>query len=71
MCIRDSPIGGIVWGHLGDRRGRRWALSWSILLMSGATFCIGLLPSYAAIGLLAPLGLLVLRAIQGLSLIHI
>jgi MHS family proline/betaine transporter-like MFS transporter len=61
------PIGGIVWGHLGDRRGRRWALSWSILLMSGATFCIGLLPSYAAIGLLAPLGLLVLRAIQGFS----
>ena len=61
------PIGGIIWGTLGDRRGRRWALSWSILIMSGATFCIGLLPSWAVIGIWAPLGLLVLRMVQGFS----
>jgi len=61
------PIGGIIWGSLGDRRGRRWALSWSILLMSGASFCIGLLPSWAAVGMLAPLGLFVLRLVQGFS----
>ncbi len=61
------PIGGIIWGSLGDRRGRRWALSWSILLMSGASFCIGLLPSWAAVGMLAPLGLFLLRLVQGFS----
>ncbi len=37
------PLGGIVWGHFGDRHGRRNALSWSILIMSVSTFCIGLL----------------------------
>lgn len=61
------PIGAIVWGNLGDKRGRRWALSWSILLMSGATFLIGFLPPYAAIGAAAPLLLLALRMIQGFS----
>lgn len=61
------PVGGIVWGSLGDRLGRRWALSWSILLMSASSFCIGLLPSYAMIGLWAPLGLLLLRMVQGFS----
>lgn len=61
------PIGAVVWGNLGDKRGRRWALSWSILLMSGATFLIGFLPSYAAFGLGAPLLLLGLRMIQGFS----
>lgn len=61
------PIGAIVWGNLGDKRGRRWALSWSILLMSGATFLIAFIPSYAAIGVAAPLLLLALRMIQGFS----
>jgi len=61
------PIGAIVWGNLGDKRGRRWALSWSILLMSGATFLIGFLPPYVAIGAAAPLLLLALRMIQGFS----
>ena len=61
------PIGGFVWGHLGDRIGRRTALSWSILLMSLATFCIALIPSYAAIGIWAPIMLLLLRVIQGFS----
>ncbi len=61
------PIGAIVWGNLGDKRGRRWALSWSILLMSGATFLIGFLPGFVAIGVGAPLLLLALRMIQGFS----
>ncbi|SDO58554.1 MFS transporter [Pseudomonas jinjuensis] len=61
------PIGGIVWGHIGDRFGRRNALSLSILIMSGATFCIALLPTYAQVGLAAPALLLVIRLVQGFS----
>ena len=61
------PLGGFVWGHIGDRIGRREALSWSILLMSGATCCIALLPGYASIGIAAPLILLLLRLVQGFS----
>ncbi len=61
------PVGGVIWGTLGDRRGRRWALSWSILLMSAASFGIGLLPGWAAVGIWAPLGLLLLRMVQGFS----
>lgn len=61
------PLGGFIWGHLGDKIGRREALSWSILLMTGATACIALLPGYASIGFGAPLLLLGLRLIQGFS----
>ena len=61
------PIGGIVWGSIGDRIGRKTALSWSILIMSGATTVIALLPSYAQIGMLAPALLLVVRMVQGFS----
>ncbi|MGX1750217.1 MFS transporter [Glutamicibacter protophormiae] len=61
------PLGGFVWGHIGDKIGRREALSWSILLMSGATFCIALLPGYSTIGIAAPLLLLLLRLVQGFS----
>ncbi|MCS3492885.1 MHS family proline/betaine transporter-like MFS transporter [Arthrobacter sp. JUb119] len=61
------PVGGFIWGHLGDKIGRREALSWSILLMTGATFCIALLPGYASIGFGAPLLLLALRLVQGFS----
>ncbi|MGY6271567.1 MFS transporter [Achromobacter denitrificans] len=61
------PIGGIVWGHFGDRIGRRTALSLSILIMSGSTFLISFLPTYAQAGMLAPLLLLLLRLIQGFS----
>ncbi|WP_251178263.1 MFS transporter [Adlercreutzia agrestimuris] len=61
------PIGAIFWGSMGDKKGRKWALSTSIFLMTGATFCIGLLPGYLAIGLAAPALLLVLRMIQGFS----
>ena len=61
------PIGAVVWGGWGDKHGRRWALSWSILLMAGSTFLLGLVPGYATIGILAPVLLLVLRMIQGFS----
>ena len=61
------PIGGIVWGSIGDKIGRRTALSWSILIMSGATTVIALLPSYAQVGILAPVLLLVVRMLQGFS----
>jgi MHS family proline/betaine transporter-like MFS transporter len=61
------PVGGIVWGAIGDRIGRRTALSWSILIMSGATTLIALLPSYHQVGLLAPVLLLLVRMVQGFS----
>lgn len=61
------PVGGIIWGAIGDRVGRRTALSWSILIMSGATTVIALLPSYHQIGLLAPVLLLLVRMVQGFS----
>jgi MHS family proline/betaine transporter-like MFS transporter len=61
------PLGGLVWGHFGDRYGRRSALSWSILIMSVSTFCIGILPTYNHIGLWAPALLLLIRLFQGFS----
>lgn len=61
------PIGGLFWGNWGDKYGRRWALSWSIMIMSGSTFLIGFLPGYGTIGLWAPALLLVLRVVQGFS----
>lgn len=61
------PIGAVFWGSMGDKKGRKWALSTSIFLMTGATFLIGLLPGYETVGFLAPLGLLLLRMIQGFS----
>jgi MFS transporter, MHS family, proline/betaine transporter len=61
------PLGGFVFGPLGDRIGRQRVLAIVILLMSGATLAIGLLPTYAAIGVAAPLLLLGLRCLQGFS----
>lgn len=61
------PVGGLVWGPLGDRLGRRRVLAATILLMAGATFCVGLLPGYGTIGVLAPIGLILLRVVQGFS----
>jgi len=62
------PLGGVVMGHFGDRIGRKSMLVWSLMLMGIATFAIGLLPTYAAIGLWAPLLLVVLRFVQGFGL---
>ncbi|MGO1183032.1 MAG: MFS transporter [Micrococcaceae bacterium] len=61
------PLGGFVWGWIGDRHGRKTALSWSILIMSIATLSIGLLPTYDTIGMIAPLLLLLIRVVQGFS----
>ncbi|HET7040729.1 MAG TPA: MFS transporter [Gemmatimonadales bacterium] len=61
------PLGGVVFGVLGDRHGRKRALIWSLLLMGGATMGVGLIPGYAAIGLAAPALLVLLRLVQGLA----
>jgi MFS family permease len=61
------PVGGVLVGHFGDVSGRKRALSVALLVMGSATTCIGLLPSYAVAGALAPLLLVVLRFIQGLA----
>ncbi len=59
------PLGGIVFGHYGDRVGRKTMLVWSLLIMGIATALIGLIPSYARIGIWAPILLVVLRFVQG------
>jgi MHS family proline/betaine transporter-like MFS transporter len=61
------PIGGVIVGHIGDTFGRRRALTFSVAAMAIPTFLIGLLPGYHTIGLLAPIGLTLLRVVQGLS----
>lgn len=61
------PIGAAFFGSLGDRRGRRIALSLSIVVMGVSTSAIGLLPTYAAVGMLAPILLVLARCIQGFS----
>jgi metabolite-proton symporter len=62
------PLGGIVFGHFGDRSGRKTVLVVTLLIMGGATFLIGLLPTYATIGIWAPILLVALRFVQGLGL---
>jgi MFS transporter, MHS family, proline/betaine transporter len=62
------PIGGYFFGRLGDLKGRKVALIWTLSLMAAATCVIGLLPTYASIGIAAPILLLVARVVQGLSL---
>ena len=61
------PIGGIVFGILGDRVGRKRALVWSLVLMGLATMAVGLVPTYASIGVAAPLLLVLLRLTQGVA----
>jgi metabolite-proton symporter len=61
------PLGGLVFGHFGDLFGRKRALSVALLIMGAATTGVGLLPTYATAGVLAPLLLVVLRFVQGLA----
>ena len=61
------PVGGIVFGHFGDRIGRKRLLMLSLVLMGVATILIGLLPTYGQIGVLAPIGLIILRLVQGFA----
>src|SRR5215211_6938004 len=61
------PVGGVVFGHIGDRVGRRAALTLSVLAMAVPTFLIGVLPGHAQLGALASVLLVLLRMVQGLS----
>ncbi|MEU6642270.1 MFS transporter [Saccharomonospora sp. NPDC046836] len=61
------PLGGLVFGHYGDKLGRKKLLVLSLLLMGFATFAMGLLPTYATIGVAAPLLLVFLRLVQGFA----
>jgi MHS family proline/betaine transporter-like MFS transporter len=62
------PVGSIVLGRVGDRIGRRALLTLSIALMGGATLLLGVLPTYAQVGMIAPVLLMLMRVIQGFSL---
>src|ERR1700754_3984028 len=62
------PLGGVVMAHFGDLLGRKRMFTLSILLMAAATLGMGLMPTYAEIGILAPIGLLVLRIVQGAAI---
>ncbi|MBP2639856.1 MAG: proP [Firmicutes bacterium] len=61
------PIGGLIFGHYADRVGRRNALTWTVILMGISTFAIGCLPTYAQVGILAPVLLATCRLLQGVS----
>jgi MHS family proline/betaine transporter-like MFS transporter len=61
------PLGGVFWGPLGDRFGRRSILAITIVIMAASTFGVGLIPSYASIGFWAPFSLVALRMVQGFS----
>lgn len=61
------PLGGFFFGRYGDKHGRRAVLLVTLLLMAGATFLIGTIPTYASIGLAAPIVLVILRLAQGFS----
>ncbi|MFG2952745.1 MFS transporter [Streptomyces sp. NPDC048291] len=62
------PLGSVLFGHIGDRRGRRPVLVASLLLTGASTVSVGFVPSYDSIGMAAPVLLLVLRFLQGLGL---
>ena len=62
------PLGGVVFGHFGDQVGRKRTLVIALMIMGVATTLIGLLPTYQSIGIAAPLGLVLLRFIQGLAI---
>jgi MFS transporter, MHS family, shikimate and dehydroshikimate transport protein len=67
IAFLARPVGGILFGHVGDRLGRRGNLIATLLLMGAATFLIGCLPTYGSIGVAAPLLLVVLRLVQGVA----
>lgn len=64
----SRPLGGVFFGSLADRLGRKPVMIWTLWLMGGATFLIGLLPTYHMIGIAAPLCLTLLRFIQGFAI---
>jgi MFS family permease len=62
------PLSGTIMGHFGDLIGRKRIFTFSIILMAAPTLAIGLLPSYSAIGVIAPIALLILRVLQGAAI---
>ena len=66
-CYLVRPIGGVIFGHFGDLLGRKRMLVLTMTMMGLASFLIGVLPTYAQVGGLAPVGLIVLRVVQGIS----
>lgn len=62
------PVGGVILGHIGDYYGRKYAFTYAMLVMASATLLIGCLPTYHAIGITAPILLVLLRLLQGLSI---
>lgn len=68
-CVLLRPIGGVVFGIIGDKYGRKVVLTSTIILMAFSTLTIGLLPSYDQIGLWAPILLLLARVLQGFQLV--
>src|ERR671916_67267 len=62
------PLGGLIFGHYGDKIGRKTMLVTTILIMGIATFLVGVLPGYESIGILAPILLVLLRILQGIGL---
>ena len=67
LAFALRPLGGLIFGHIGDRMGRKKALELSVLLMAVPTTLLGLLPTYHDIGLAAPIALTAIRALQGIS----
>ncbi len=62
------PLGGVIFGHFGDKVGRKSMLVITLMIMGVSTFLIGLVPAYDSIGILAPILLLLLRVLQGIGL---
>lgn len=67
VAYAARPVGGIIFGHIGDRLGRKRALQLTFTIMGVATLLVGFLPAYSTIGVLAPVILIVLRLIQGIA----
>lgn len=62
------PLGGVIFGHYGDKIGRKAMLSVTMIVMGGGTFLVGLLPTYEQVGILAPILLILLRLLQGIGI---
>ena len=67
MSFLFRPLGAFLAGHFGDKYGRKVVLMWTLILMGAATALIGVLPTYEAIGIWAPILLVLLRILQGIS----